>query len=303
MTPQNTGELVEQFRGRLFGIAYRMLGQVQEAEDLVQEAYLRWHQADQAGIESPLGWLVAVVTRLSIDRLRRAAIERTTYVGHWLPEPLATDAHLSADYDVSMQADLSIAFLVLLQRLAPEERAAFVLREVFDENYGEIARILDKSEAAARQIVHRARQHVRADRPRFHVKPDDGRELIGRLLSALASDDKDTLLSMFAEEATFTSDGGGKVNATMKPVLGPDRIARLLLGIEAKWPGLDHRLAMINGELGILTYGFEKLFSATALDIVDGRIVAIHRVLNPDKLQQISGGSKDPPLREQGEGP
>jgi RNA polymerase sigma-70 factor, ECF subfamily len=285
----SSSSTVEQFRGRLFGIAYRMLGQVQEAEDLVQETYLRWHQADQATVESPLAWLVAVVTRLSIDRLRRAAVERTTYVGEWLPEPLALDAHSSADYVVGMHADLSMAFLVLLQRLAPEERAAFVLREVFDESYGEVARILDKSEAAARQIVHRARQRVRADRPRFHVKPDDSRELIGRLLSALASGDKDTLLSMFAEEATFTSDGGGKVSATMKPVLGPDRIARLLLGIEAKWPGVDHRVDIINGELGILTYAFGQLFSATALDIVDGRIVAIHRVLNPDKLQQISG--------------
>lgn len=290
MSVQSAAEPVEHYRGRLFGIAYRMLGQVQEAEDLVQETYLRWHQADQAAVQSPLAWLVAVVTRLSIDRLRRAAVERTTYVGEWLPEPLATDAHLSADYALGMQSDLSIAFLVLLQRLAPEERAAFVLREVFDEGYGEIARILDKSEAAARQIVHRARERVRSDRPRFHVEADENRELLGRFMAALAADDKDALMSMFSEAATFTSDGGGKVHATMRPVLGADRVARLLLGIEAKWPGLDHRFTTINGEPGVLTYVSEQLFSASAFDIVDGRIVAIHRILNPDKLQQLAGG-------------
>lgn len=150
MTGLSSADAVEQYRGRLFGIAYRMLGQVQEAEDLVQETYLRWHQADQAAIDTPLAWLVAVVTRLSIDRLRRAAVERTTYVGEWLPEPLATGTHWSADYAAGVQSDLSLAFLVLLERLAPEERAAFILREVFDEEYAAIAEVLGRTEAAVR---------------------------------------------------------------------------------------------------------------------------------------------------------
>jgi RNA polymerase sigma-70 factor, ECF subfamily len=277
---------VEQYRGRLFGIAYRMLGQVQEAEDLVQETYLRWHQADQAVIVAPLAWLVAVVTRLSIDRLRRAAVERTTYVGEWLPEPLATGAHWSADHAIAVQSDLSVAFLVLLERLAPEERAAFILREVFDEDYPAIAEVLDKTEAAVRQIAHRARQRVKVDRSRFHVEPEESRRLLDGFLAAIAAGDKDAVMSMLAADATFTSDGGGKVSATMKTLVGPDRIARLLLGIEEKWGSLlENRQATINGEPGILTYHEGRVFSATAFEILDGRIRAVHRVLNPDKLR------------------
>ncbi len=277
----------EQHRGRLFGIAYRMLGQVQEAEDLVQETFLRWHQADQSAIDRPLAWLVAVVTRLSIDRLRRAAVERTTYVGEWLPEPLAIGAHWSADHDVDVRSDLSLAFLVLLERLAPEERAAFLLREVFDEEYAAIGEVLGKSEQTVRQIVSRARKRVRTKRSHVHVEPERRRHLLDGFLAALAAGDRDALLSMFSEDAAFASDGGGKVSATMRPVLGPERIVRLLLGIEAKWGGLfEHRLEPINGEPGILTYTTDgQLFSATALEIVDGHIVNIYRVMNPDKLQ------------------
>lgn len=269
-----------------------MLGQVQEAEDLVQETYLRWHQTDRATVQTPLAWLVAVVTRLSIDRLRRVAVERTTYVGEWLPEPLAADANWAADHAIGKESDLSMAFLVLLQRLAPEERAAFLLREVLDEDYAEIARILERSEAATRQIVHRARQRIRVDRPRFRVDPDEGRQLLSRFLTALQHEDKGALLAMLAEEATFTSDGGGKVSATIRPVFGADRMARLFLGLEAKWGRLvEHRPAVINGEPGFLTYADGQLFAATALDIADGRIVNAYRVLNPDKLRFLAGRS------------
>ncbi len=287
MLPSTSADAVEQYRGRLFGIAYRMLGQVQEAEDLVQETFLRWHQTNQSTVDAPLAWLVAVVTRLSIDRLRRAAVERMTYV-EWLPEPLAIDAHWSADHQAGVRSDVSLAFLVLLERLAPEERAAFLLREVFDEEYAAIADVLGKSEQAVRQIVSRARKRVRTDRSRVRVEPERQRHMLEAFLAALAADDKDALLSMFSDDATFASDGGGKVSATMRPVLGPERIVRLLLGIETKWGGrFAHRLGAINGEPGILTYTTEgRLFSATAFEIVEERIVNIRRVMNPDKLRR-----------------
>lgn len=291
MTLPSTGpETVEQHRGRLFGIAYRMLGQVQEAEDLVQETFLRWHQTDQSAVQTPLAWLVAVITRLSIDRLRRTTVERTTYVGEWLPEPLAVGAHWSADYDAGVRSDLSLAFLVLLERLAPEERAAFLLREVFDEEYAAIGEVLGKSEQAVRQIVSRARKRVRSDRRRVRVEPGRQHYLLDGFLAALAADDKDALLSMFTDDATFTSDGGGKVSATMRPVVGSERVVRLLLGIEAKWGGhFEHRVGDINGEPGVLTYTTQgQLFSASAFEIVDDRIVSIKRVMNPDKLRVVT---------------
>jgi RNA polymerase sigma-70 factor (ECF subfamily) len=287
--PGASADALDQYRGRLFGIAYRMLGQVQEAEDLVQETFLRWHQTDRSVVEAPLAWLVSVVTRLSIDRLRRAAVERTSYVGEWLPEPLAIGPHWAADHDAGVRSDLSLAFLVLLERLEPEERAAFLLREVFDEEYRAIADVLGKSEQAVRQIVSRARKRVRTDRSRVHVEPERRRELLDGFLAALAADDKDALLSMFSDEAAFASDGGGKVSATIQAVIGPERIARLLLGIEAKWGGrFEHRISDINGEPGILTYTTDgELFAVTAVEIADERIVRMYRVMNPDKLKRF----------------
>ena len=188
VTDSNTD--VERFRPRLFGIAYRMLGGVQDAEDIVQEAMLRWHQADRAVIREPEAWLVSVVTRVAIDRLRRASTERETYPGPWLPEPVA-DERFSADRSVELASDLSMAFLVLLERLAPEERAAFLLREVFDADYDEIARTLEKTPAAARQTVHRARERIHTDRVRFKVENDVKERLFSRFLKALETDDRD----------------------------------------------------------------------------------------------------------------
>ena len=207
---QSDHDDVERFRPRLFGIAYRMLSDVQEAEDLVQETFLRWHQAKHDDVISEEGWLVAVVTRLAIDRLRRAETERLRYVGTWLPEPIAT-GNVAPDHRAELASDLSMAFLVLLERLAPEERAAFLLREVFDAGYDEIARILDKTEPAVRQVVHRAKARVREGRSRFSPPAEKQAELLQRFLDALAADDKEGMLALFAPDATFTSDGGGKV--------------------------------------------------------------------------------------------
>jgi len=278
---------VERYRPRLFGIAYRMLGDVHEAEDLVQETYLRWHQTDQAEVVAPEGWLVAVITRLAIDRLRRAETERLSYVGRWLPEPIAT-SDSSPDRNAELASDLSMAFLVLLERLAPEERAAFLLREVFDAPYDEIAGIIDKSEPAVRQMVHRAKTRVREGRPRFAAAPEAQAELLHRFLGALAADDKDAMLALFAPEATFVSDGGGKVPAARNVLEGPERIARFLLGLEHKCGALvEHRVVELNGEPAIASYYEGVIQHATAFDTDGSRIFAVYRVLNPDKLAHL----------------
>ena len=281
----------ERHRARLFGIAYRMLGTVEDAEDVLQEAYLRWHQADAAEVRTPEAWLVAVTTRLSIDRLRRAATEREQYVGDWLPEPIATDPPSAADRQAEMASDLSMAFLVLLERLAPEERAALLLHDVFDTDYGEIARVLEKSEAACRQLVHRARVRVRGDRARFPVSPETKERLLEQFLAALGADDQDAVLALVADDATYTSDGGGRVPATRRVVRGADRIARLLLGFERKGRGLlRHEVAWLNGEPAITTYVGDRLFFTTSVETNGERLLAFYRVLNPEKLRHAGSG-------------
>jgi RNA polymerase sigma-70 factor, ECF subfamily len=277
----------ERYRTRLFGIAYRMLGDVQEAEDLVQETFLRWHQARHDDVISAEGWLVAVVTRLAIDRLRRAETERLRYVGTWLPEPIAT-GDVPPDHRVELASDLSMAFLVLLERLGPEERAAFLLREVFDAGYDEIARILGKTEPAVRQTVHRAKTRVREGRPRFAPPAEQQEALLRRFLDALATDDKDAMLAMFAPDATFTGDGGGKVSSITNVLVGPDRITRFMLGIERKYPGVfTHEIIELNGQPAIGSYLDGVIRLATSFETDGERILAIYRVLNPDKLAHL----------------
>ena len=275
----------ERHRPRLFGIAYRMLGSVEDAREILQEAYLRWHDADDAAVRSAEGWLVAVTTRLSIDRLRRASHERERYVGDWLPEPIATDAPSIPDRRVELASDLSIAFLVLLERLSPEERAAFLLREVFDAGYDEIARVVGKSEPAARQMVHRARLRVREGRPRFAVPLETKERLAEQFVAAVASEDREAILALVAPEATWTSDGGGVVPSTRNVVRGADRIARLLLGLERKAAGrVRHEVAWLNGEPAIATWHEDRLLFTTSIDTDGERILAFYRVLNPEKL-------------------
>ena len=281
--------LFERYRGRLFGIAYRMLGSVDDANDLTQETYLRWHQADVAEIRAPEGWLVAVMTRLSIDRLRRAETERESYVGHWLPEPFDSGAWPAPDRKAELASDLSMAFLVLLERLAPEERAAFLLREVLDADYGEIARVLEKSEAACRQMVHRARTRVREDRPRFPVEAEAKERLLRRFLAALEAGDQDSLLAIVAEDATFTPDGGGRVPATRNVIRGADRVVRLMLGLERKWGAqVKHEIERINGEPALVSRAGEHLVCTTSVAFDGERLVEFYRVLNPEKLRHVA---------------
>jgi RNA polymerase sigma-70 factor, ECF subfamily len=286
--------LFERYRARLFGIAYRMLGTVDDANDLVQDCYLRWHQADPVAIEAPEGWLVAVITRLAIDRARRVDVERRSYVGQWLPEPLAVGAPPPPDRRAELASDLSLAFLVLLERLAPEERAAFLLREVLGVEYAELARVLDRGEAACRQMVHRARERVRAERARFPVSPEAKRELLERFVHALAHEDRDALLAVVAPDATFISDGGGRVRAARRIIQGASRIVRMLLGLRRKWGDMRDEIAWLNGEPALVSYRNGRLVSTTSFDVDGDRLVGFYRVLNPEKLRNVMPASAHP---------
>jgi RNA polymerase sigma-70 factor (ECF subfamily) len=288
VSPRNV--IFEQSRRRLFGLAYRMLSSRADAEDMVQEAYLRWHQAPADEIRSPEAWLVTVVTRLCIDRLRSAAAERETYPGMWLPEPLFGE---SPDEQVEFASNLSMAFMILLERLAPAERAAFLLRDVFDCPYSEIARIIGKSEAACRQIVSRARERVRRDQPRFEASEEDRLRLMEKFATAIDANDEQTLLALFAEDATLTSDGGGKTPAARNVIRGPERITRLFLAVARKLKGrVTRSLLPINGEPGLVTFIDGRPVSALSFVTDGARIHALYNVLNPDKLKDINQSEK-----------
>ena len=221
----------ERYRSLLFSIAYRMLGSVADAEEILQEAYLRWREAPEAEVRSPKSYLSAVVTRLSIDRLRSARAWREEYVGPWLPEPLVTEGAEEVADSIELDESLSMAFLVLLESLNPMERAVFLLREVFDYDYGEISRIVERSEDNCRQIARRARQSVAARRPSFEQSPEQKERLTERFVEACMSGDMQGLVGLLCEDVTLWSDGGGKVAAAPYPIHGPERVARFLLGV------------------------------------------------------------------------
>lgn len=280
---------------RLRGLAYRMLGDLDDAEEVVQEAYLRWHQGDRGDVRSSEAWLVTAVSRLAVDRLRRRATERAAYVGPWLPMPVAVGALPSPARDAEIASDLSVALLLLLERLAPEERAAFLLREVFDTGYDEIARILARSETAVRQVVHRARRRVRAERARFAAPRAAHAELLERFVAALAAEDAAGVVALLAPDVTLTSDGGGKATAARRRLDGTDRVTRLLVGVATKARGrVTYRPTMLNGRPGYLTFLDGRLFAATSAAMDGDRIAALFIVLNPDKLHHVAGDA--PPL-------
>ncbi len=274
----------EAVRRRLFGLAYRMTGSAADAEDIVQDAYVRWHEADVERIDNAEAWLVTTTTRLAIDRLRRLKTERESYAGPWLPAPVI--AAPPPDGHLDLADDLSLAFLTLLERLAPEERAAFLLHEVFEVGYPGIARVLDRSEAACRQVVHRARERVRGARKRFDVAESAKDRMLRRFLAALEARDEETLLGLFAPDATWTADGGGKVAAAPYPIVGAPRIAKLVLGLRTRIWSRDRVLevASINGETGLCIRDGDRV-TATLSFVTDGeRIFEVLVVLNPEKL-------------------
>lgn len=277
----------EAHRGRLWGVAYRMLGSRADADDMVQEAYLRWHGAPTAEVRAPQAWLVTTTTRLCIDRLRELRAQRAGYVGPWLPEPLVEEAP-AADAATELASDLSVAFLALLERLAPEERAAFLLHEVFESSYDEIAAALGKSEAACRQIVSRARRRVREERPRVRVSAAARERLVESLMRAIELRDRDALLAIFAQEATLTSDGGGKAKAAQKTVRGGASVVRFLLGVlRGARERLTLRKVIVNGETGIALHVDGRLVAVMSLVLDGRRIMGVYTVLNPDKLRGV----------------
>ncbi len=287
----STPTTFQQQRPRLYGIAYRMLGSKADSEDVLQDAYLRWHETDAARVRSPEAWLTTTVAHLCIDRLRSARAKRETYIGPWLPEPLIGDAMPFPEHHAERSDDVSMAFLLMLERLAPKERAAFLLHDVFDCGYAEISQILDKSQEAVRQTVHRARQRVRRERRRFSVSERAHRRLLERFITAIQSADRNTLFELFAPEATWTSDGGGKVAAARKVLHGNIPIAKLLAGvgrnIARNSMNFTYQLVPINGQTGILGCLDGQPNWAMSL-VTDGmHIFAGFAVLNPDKLARV----------------
>ncbi len=275
----------ESIRGRLFGLAYRMTGSRADAEDIVQEAYIRWHQAQQGAIENPDAWLVTTTGRLAIDRLRRLKTEREAYVGQWLPEPIVT--HDQPDRHLDLADDLSMAFLNILERLAPEERAAFLLHDVFDVGYGEIASVLEKTESACRQVVHRARERVRSDRRRFEVTESAKAAMLQKFLAAMEARNEQALLALFAPDATWTADGGGRTAAGLHPIAGADRIARLVIGLREKFWAADRTLHVetVNGETALCMRDGARLTATISIATDGEHIHAVYAVVNPDKLR------------------
>ena len=278
-------------RPLLFSIAYRMLGSVSDAEDMVQEAFLRWERVSAGDVESPKAYLSSVVTRLCIDHLRSARVVRETYVGPWLPDPLLTGAAAETgvvEERAELADSLSMAFLVLLESLTPVERAVFLLRETFGYGYDEIAAMVGKSEANCRQIAVRARKQVEARRPRFEASSRGRDEITSRFMEACTTGDLGGLLGLLADDIVLWSDGGGKVRAARKPIDGRDDVARFLLGVTRKWGGaLTATPAEVNGQAGLLLDVDGQRVGVIVLDITGSVIQGIRIVVNPEKLTGI----------------
>ncbi|MNQ07757.1 RNA polymerase sigma-70 factor [Variovorax sp. KBS0712] len=276
-------------RRRLQGIAYRMLGSVAEAEEVVQDAWLRWHEADKASFDSAEAWLVTVVTRLSIDRLRSAKVQREHYIGPWMPEPTLTGSPDTPEETLARVDNISVAFLAVLERLAPEARAAFLMREVFDADYDEIAQTLGKSEAACRQLVHRAKTQVQEARPRFQVSRETHQRLLRAFADAAARGSMQDLKALMAEDVELIGDGGGKVQTFSKILRGSQRLAQLYFSLWRRMgAGVRMELVELNGEPGMLRFLDGELESAQTFEIEGERIVRIRAQRNPDKLARIA---------------
>ena len=278
-----------QYRGLLFSVAYRMLGSVADAEDMVQETFIRWQQAANEEIRSPRAFLVTVITRLSINQLQSARARREEYVGEWLPEPLVTDPGSDPLGVLKVDESLSMAFLLLLERLTPMERAVFLLREVFEYEYEEIAKVLGQSETNCRQILRRAKQHVGDMRRRFDASAREHDDLLKRFLQAVRKGEIKGLVDLLSSDAVLHSDGGGKAIAQPHMIEGAENVARLILDRMSKVvpKNLVNRMARINGEPGFVSYLNGKPFSAFTLEGGDGRIKAIYIVTNPEKLSHL----------------
>lgn len=277
------------YRGLLFSIAYRMLGSVADAEDILQDAFIRWQRASDTEIRSARAFLVTVVSRLSINHLQSARVQREEYVGQWLPEPVATGSTVDPFSIARVDESLSMAFLVLLERLTPVERAVFLLREVFDYDYTEIGPIVGKDEANCRQILRRARQHMAEVRPRFKASPKQRELLLENFLQATATGDLDGLVGLLSSDAVLHSDGGGKAAAIPNVIHGSGNVARAILGSLRKLvpANLTTLCGQFNGEPGIVSYLEGRPYSVLTLEIDEDQIKAIYVVTNPEKLVHL----------------
>lgn len=279
----------EEHRRLLFGIAYRLLGSVTDAQDMIQECYLRWQQAPDDSVRAPRAWLTTVITRLCLNHLQQARVQRETYVGSWLPEPLV-DEQVSDPADSAQMADtLSLAFLVLLETLSPTERAVFILREGFDCEFAEIARIVDKSEANCRQILTRARKRIDERRPRFDVAPAGAEKRLAPFLAALRAGNLEALIASMAENVVLVQDGGGRPGALLRPVEGAEPVARVLVNVRQRiGPEVGEvRLAMVNGLPGVVRFLDGQAQGVLAVGITGGRIQSLFSITNPDKLRHL----------------
>ncbi|MFD7136606.1 RNA polymerase sigma-70 factor [Streptomyces sp. NPDC059894] len=293
MTAETATDVFEEHRPFLLGVAYRMLGRVADAEDVVQDAWLRWSAADRGDVREPRAYLVRVTTRLALDRLARIKTRNEAYVGPWLPEPYVTDFGDTVE-DTAERAVLadsvSLAVLVVLESLSPLERAVFVLREAFGYPYAEIGAVLDRTESAVRQLAGRARRHVEERRPRYEVDPVLRRELTERFLAAAAEGDLKGLMALLAPDVRLVGDSGGKAKAPLRVLESADRVGRFLTGVAAKdLPDPSRRYLEINGGFAVLVLSGGKPDALFQVDVAEGRIQAVYVIRNPDKLRALAG--------------
>lgn len=279
----------EQHRGLLFSIAYRMLGSVADAEDTLQDAFIRWQRASETDVRSPRAFLVTIVSRLCINHLQSARMQRETYVGEWLPEPLVTSQGSDVSRTAQIGESVSMAMLLLLERLTPVERAVFLLGEIFDYTHAEIAGMLGIGVANCRQLLRRARQRVRMERPRFGASGKQHTELLAHFYRAAGNGDMEGLLALLSSDVVMHTDGGGKANALPLPIYGPEKVARASLFGLTKLRAMKplQRIAEINGEPGIVSYVDGRPQSVFTIEVKDGRIRAIFIVTNPEKLSHL----------------
>jgi len=284
-------EVFEQQRPRLLGVAYRILGSLADAEDVVQEAWLRWSRTDVADVDSPEAYLTTVTSRLAVDRLRRVSRQREVYPGSWLPEPISVDP--GPEHAVELADSLSMALLVVLETLSPLERAAFVLHEVFGETYPEVAATLGRTEPAVRQLVHRARERVDAGHARFQADRATHGQVVRRFLDACERSDRSELMAVLAPDVVIVSDGGGLAQAPRRPVNGSDKVARLLVAFVQRAPdGIAVALELINGQLGLVGRVDGEPVTAIAVTVEGGQVQALHLIANPEKLTPLRIGGR-----------
>jgi len=282
----------EELRPLLFSIAYRMLSTVSDAEDILQDAFIRWEATGKEQAESPKQYLSATVTRLCIDHLQSARVRREKYVGPWLPEPLVAETAPSPAEKQELSESVSMAFLVLLESLTPAERAVYLLREVFDYGYDEVAQIVEKNEGTCRQLHHRAKQHLLERRPRFEPATDAHLHIAQSFALAVGTGDLEMLEKLLAKDVASYADGGGKATASRVPVLGRSKVAKAFLGFGRNTPrDVKLRFATVNGSPALIGYSQERPFFVNIFQVEDGQIKAIHSILNPDKLAHV------PPFR------